>query len=274
MPAYSCSLCNFSSRILSHYNRHLKTRKHLRNVENSLSVMVMSPNEPKMSSNEPKMSSNEPKQEKKYICEFCNTKFKTQPNKRRHELHNCKKNSNFLLKIIDEKDKQILKMENDKTELYKKMDKLLDKVGDTNIQQNIILNNYGDEDMSHITDSMKYDFLKIPFGAIPKMIEAVHFNKEKPENKNIFIPNKKENLIKIFKNNKWIYKNKDEALNDLVDSKYMFMDNYYDKVEEKSQINKNIKCNYIKFRKFYDEKDKEMVEQLKKECELILLNNR
>ena len=40
------------------------------------------------------------------------------------------------------------------------MDKLLDKVGDTNIQQNIILNNYGDEDMTHITDSMKLELLK------------------------------------------------------------------------------------------------------------------
>ena len=32
---------------------------------------------------------------------------------------------------------------------------------------------------------------------IPKMIEAIHFNKRKPENNNIILPNK---------NNNWIYK--------------------------------------------------------------------
>ena len=36
---------------------------------------------------------------------------------------------------------------------------------------------------------------------IPKMIAAVHFNDEKPQNKNIFIPNKKDKFVKIFKNN-------------------------------------------------------------------------
>ena len=41
---------------------------------------------------------------------------------------------------------------------------------------------------------------------IPKMIEAVHFNDKKPENKNIMIVNKKENLLKVYKDKKWIYK--------------------------------------------------------------------
>ena len=41
---------------------------------------------------------------------------------------------------------------------------------------------------------------------IPKMIEAVHFNDEKPENKNTVLPNKNDNKIKIFRNNKWYIK--------------------------------------------------------------------
>ena len=32
MVEYNCKVCNFSSRIRSHYERHTKTKKHLANV--------------------------------------------------------------------------------------------------------------------------------------------------------------------------------------------------------------------------------------------------
>ena len=52
-----------------------------------------------------------------------------------------------------------------------------------NNTQNIQLNNYGKEDMSHISDTLKTQLLKIPYGMIPKMIEAVHFNDHVLKNK-------------------------------------------------------------------------------------------
>ena len=84
--------------------------------------------------------------------------------------------------------------------LYKQIEVLLTKVGNTTINntQNIQLNNYGKEDMSHISDTLKTQLLKIPYGMIPKLIEAVHFSDEKPENKNIALTNKNDNKIKIF----------------------------------------------------------------------------
>ena len=112
-------------------------------------------------------------------------------------------------------------MKNEKQEIYKKIDKLLEKVGNTtNIQNNIHVNNYGNEDLTHISKSMMDDLITIPYRMIPKMIAAVHFNDEKPQNKNIFIPNKKDKFVKIFKNNKWIYQDREKAINKLVDDKY------------------------------------------------------
>ena len=64
------------------------------------------------------------------------------------------------------------------------------------------------------------------------MIEAVHFNDCKPENKNIVLPNKNENRIKIFIGNKWVYKGKEEIISDLVDGKYFIMDTHFDTVSE------------------------------------------
>jgi hypothetical protein len=218
---------------------------------------------------------------KKFNCDFCEKTFTIHANKRRHELHRCIQNPGFVDKIIDAKNSKIKslqltneRLEKEKKELYKQVSKLLDKVGDTNIQNNIILNNYGNEDLSHITDSVKTALLSIPYCAIPKMIEAIHFNDEKPENKNIMITNKKDNLVKVFQGDKWIYKNKNDTITDLVDSKYTIIDDHYEELNHENKVKPHIKTTFQKFRKFYDKGDAEMVETLRKECELVLLNNR
>ena len=63
-------------------------------------------------------------------------------------------------------------------------------------------------------------------------------------------------------------------LSDLMDSKYSVIDTHYDKLENSNALNPIVRTKYLKFRKFFDEGDREMVASLKKECELVLLNNR
>ena len=282
MPLYSCHFCNLSTKLKTDFNRHLKTSKHKRKIEEFRSenekTLKMSQNEPKMSQNEPKRAKNEPanlenlKFENR--CKYCDRVFKTKANMRRHELHRCEigiQNSNLI--------KENLELKKEKKKLYTQIDKLIEKAGNTTMIQgnqtnNIQLNNYGKEDISHITDSLKGQYLKIPYGAIPKMIEAIHFNDNKPENKNIQLTNKKENTIKVFQNNKWIYKNKEETINDLVDGKYMILDNFYEVLETNQELTDYTKGTYLNFRDHLDNQTKEVIDKLKKECELVLLNNR
>ena len=90
------------------------------------------------------------------------------------------------------------------------------------------------------------------------MIEAIHFNDEKPENKNIMLPNKKENLVKIFQGDKWVYKNKSETISDLVDSKYTIIDEHYD-----AEVTKRLILLFkqvIEISEVYEEGDAEMAE--------------
>jgi hypothetical protein len=276
MPHYCCELCNISTKLKYDFKRHLNTNKHRGRVnaeKEKSDIMVMNTNEHKMNTNEHKMNTNEHKKNISHSCSFCSELFKTIPSKRRHELHYCKNrfdNMNYKKMFLESK-KQ---MENEKKHLKKQIEILLTKVGDTTINntQNIQLNSYGKEDLEHITDTMKTQLLRLPYGMIPKMIEAVHFNEDKPENKNIVLPNKKDNKIKVYSENKWIYKDKDELLHDLIDGKYFILDNYYDSVIE--NLSNSNKLNYEKFRTFFDENDKLLHDQLKKECEFVLLNNR
>ena len=253
MVLYTCCYCLFSSNQKNDYNRHLKTKKHNKNVSNNETNMVMSTNEHKMSTNEHKFS-----------CEFCSELFATHANKRRHELHYCKENGSSK-KIINEKNKLIKVMQ-------KQIDKLIDKAGNTTITNNIQLNSYGNEDLSHITDKIKASMLKIPYGMIPKMVEAIHFNDNKPENKNIILPNKRDNKIQIFRHNKWVYKTKDEVISDLIDGKYFIMETFYD--DNLTNFDPNDLVNFIKFKKIFEKSDKDLIEHIKNECELVMLNNR
>ena len=276
MNVYSCNLCNYETLLSQNYKRHLKTKKHQAKLDASLGYsecMVKSQKEPEKSQKEPKRAKKEPTNSE-YICAFCNESFKTYANMRRHELHRCKNRYDDMSykNLFYESQKQ---MEKEKKELKKQINLLLTKVGNTTINnntQNIQLNSYGKENMNHITDNMKTQLLKMPYGMIPKMIEAVHFNNEKPENKNIAFTNKKDNRIKVYSDDKWIFKDKDDIIHDLIDGKYFILDTHYDSVVE--TLNKTSKTSYTKFRTFFDEKDKELHDQLKKDCELVLLNNR
>ena len=269
MVLYNCECCNFASNLKSNYNRHLKTKKHIDNNTNYVISMVKSQKEPE------KSQQNYEKSEKFY-CEFCFELFTTFANKRRHELHRCKHNTN-INKLLNEKNKQIKKLE-------KTVDKLIDKAGNTTInhiqsnqlnqQNNIKINNYGDEDLSHITDFFKTQLIKGPYGAIPKMIKAIHFNSDKPENNNIKYPNVNKNYVKIMQNNKWVVKNKQEMLKDMIDSKYLILDEHYNLILNGENISNNVKKNYINFSEKYDEGNDHLLNELIDDCELMILNNR
>jgi hypothetical protein len=263
MVTYGCESCKFSSKIKTHYNRHLKTKKHLTNINTSLYSMVTTQKDPKKTQKDPKKTQKDPV----FECGYCSSLFSSYAHKRRHEKYRCKEISSNNNKIINEKNKIIKKLE-------KRIDKLIDKAGNTTINniQNIQLNNYGNENLSHITDNLKQSLLKIPYGMIPKMVEAIHFNDKFPENKNIILPNKKENKIKIFRHNKWVYKNKEEVLNDLIDGKYFMMDNFYE--TNIDLLTKSNVANYMKFKEIYESLDKDILDNIKEECEIVMLNNR
>ena len=294
MRSYECKICTFSTTLKSNYNRHILTSKHQKknNEYKTIPTIILKKNE-NLTTNDHKMTSNDhnlttndhncgqklSKSKSNFQCDYCGKMISTKGHLTRHIKKYCSKkketSDNTLIKDILFEQKKMY--EEERKELYKQINTLLDKVGNTtNIQSNIKntyhLNNYGNENMNHITDKMKDDLLKIPFGMIPKLIEAVHFNDKHPENKNISLCNVRDNKIKIFSDNKWIYKDKEQTISDLVDGKYYIMDSHFD--EKSGNIQSDNKQNYIKFKTYYDQDDKELVTKLKKECELVLLNNR
>ena len=280
MDNFTCNVCNYTTKLRANYNRHLETNKHNRNIlkdngcsVNNIDIKVinetqMSQNEPQMSRNEPQMSQKDPQMSQNNLenkCNYCDKLFSTLANKRKHELHRCKEAP--VEDTLYKSEKKEWRKE--KKILYKQIEALIKKAG--NITNNTLnLNSYGKEDLSHITNSFKNKMIKGPFGMIPKMIEAIHFNKEKPENKNISYPNKKHNSVKIFKEGKWKYYNKGELMDEMIENNYYILDVHYDERGD-NVLNDVQKKRYRKFKDKYD--NGELDKGIKDDINIILLNN-
>jgi hypothetical protein len=287
---YICSFCNFKTNYRGDFKRHTYTKKHKRNIESS-SECGKKPLEPAQTQHKPAQIFENPAQiqhkpaqtginQLKINCEFCAKSFKSQDNLTRHLKKFCKQrkdkeNELEEIKVLLEEEREIHKKE--KQRLYDCIDRLIEKAGNTtttitnNTQNNIHLNSYGKEDLSHITDKLKMEFLKLPYGMIPKMIEQVHFSQIKPENSNIALTNKKEKFIKIFKDGKWQYFNKEEILDDLIQTNYCRLDGFYEDSCE-GKMPQLFESRYKKFQTKFDDDDQKLKDQIKKDSVLLLMN--
>ena len=300
MPYYICEYCDFSSQLKSNFRHHLETQKHKNNVSSD-DLTTTKDHEKTTKDHEKTTKDHKRPQKKKYNCDHCDEIYTTFSHKRRHELHYCKK-SPYVAEKMDKKkmekeeelyqqtikvatlsndnkhqSNEICKLEKEKEKLEKKVDKLTNKIGNTitnNIQtnntntNNIKINNYGKEDISHITDDFKTEMLKIPYGAIPEMIKAIYFNSKIPENHNIEYPNVNKNILKIKTGEGWVYKHKNLVLYDMIDSKYLMLDDHFDVVVNGSKLSTHNKDNYKNFRERYDIGDKKLLTELKDDCDI------
>ena len=271
MVLYKCVYCNFASILKPNYNRHLKTKKHLRQHTNSLIPMVMTTNDHKMTTNDHKMTTNDHKmttndhkmttKKLKYSCDFCDATFSTKPHKRRHELHFCKENTSIMTNKIQT-------LEKEKKKLEKEIVKLIDKVGNvTNNNTNniIVVNNYGKENTDYLTIDKIKKLLNRPYDSVQELIKMLHYDPDHPENHNIKITNKKEPYALVWNNPIWELRKKKSVVKDLVDKGFMMIDTTHNNINETNN-------KYIKFQDNFEDNASNIKDKIEEETEIVIIN--
>jgi len=145
--------------------------------------------------------------------------------------------------ILQEKDKREKEKQEIIDKLIKQIETLLTKVGNTTnnttINQNIIIRNLGEENLSYLTNNF---FIRLidagPFASIPRIIKRIHFNEKHPENMNLKVTDKTQSHIEVYEENEWKIKDRKDTIKDIVNCKFELIDGKYEEVKNGLDDNK------------------------------------
>lgn len=270
MVVYRCKRCGWHTAIRTHYVNHLNRKNHCKAILSNTTVASLK-------SNLLNLDSRSIPKKQDHSCIFCKKDFSKNSHMHRH-IKTCKS------KLLVDKDVIILNQKKQIDEMRSQyvlnIADILIKSGTTstthttNIKNqnniNIHINSYGNENLDYITGTYLEKLLNIPFGAIPRLLKDIHFNPNHPENHNIKITNKKLPYMCVFKNNRWVYQDKKEAIDDIVDKGYNILEDHYH--QSKLHLEDKVMGKFKKFQEKYGGDEKIVKKQLVKDAELTILN--
>uniref|UniRef100_A0A6C0HVD7 C2H2-type domain-containing protein n=1 Tax=viral metagenome TaxID=1070528 RepID=A0A6C0HVD7_9ZZZZ len=173
------------------------------------------------------------KDKKIYMCEICNKEYSCRQSKYFHKK-TCKKSDDHQ-ELINE-NKQLKETLNFLLQNNKKPSLLLQKINTGTINNGTInntINNtntiniikFGNEDLREIfTEKEILKILNHKKFSLEESIKAVHCNDTRPEYKNIYITNLRNDYAYTFDGNKFINVYKEQAISDLVNEHCDFIE--------------------------------------------------
>lgn len=176
------------------------------------------------------------------------------------------------LKLIVSQNKEIKKLEQKYTKEIKKI-KFDDKIKKPD-SITVILNTtpFGMEDTTFIDDHTSRKILNKGFQSLPEFIKFLHFNKNKPENHNVYMPNWRDKTrVLVFNGTDWNLENRDFVLDSLKDKGIDFIQRKYDELDEND---KNDNVIIKKIGRFIESYETDNVDILNEDIQLVLYNNR
>lgn len=287
MVQYNCDRCGKDFKQKCHFHNHLKRKNICKPIQSDTTIQFMkekyefikkSPhNSTQLSTQLHTTPHNSTQNQNK--CKYCDEIFSRSDSLARHMQKYCNKSKN-LMKENEELKKKIEKLECDKTHIVNSNNTNSNNTNNTtnnitnnntNNTINITLNDYGDEDVSHITMDFIQNLIEhMNSNSIVKMIDAVHF--QNPGNVNIKIPNKKQPFMMVWKEDKWVLENKSNILDGLVVKNFDRINDVYEEFE--NDLSENIKTKYTSYADMFDNNDGKHRNNVKKETELMLLNKK
>jgi hypothetical protein len=198
---------------------------------------------------------------KGFSCQYCCKIFTRNYNKTIHE-GKCNKKSELIIDDL----KNRIKIYEEKNNSNTVVNQVVTNGNIVNNTTQIIINNFGNEDTSHITKKQLIRAFKMCKEFPLEMIKFTHFNKEKPENHNIYKPNFKDKYVKYFNDNVWKIGDAKKIITELYMSKMDIAEEKFEDLKPYlSEITKD------RFQWFLDNREEAevMTEILKKIAEML-----
>lgn len=209
---YTCKRCGYVTNKLSNYKTHLnrviKCQVGDEKEDIDCSILLIEANQLFKNTTG------------KFVCKKCNACFNHHSSKYRHE-RSCNAQGQLVYTINN---------------------------NIQNIQNNIIINNFGFENTSYLDRVMMKDCLKEQ--SIVRIFEQLYFHQDHPENHNVRLSNYHKKILEYYEDGKWIKDDTKKTFDDCI-----------------------TQCGYYILRKFYLENkveiDKEIDEEFYSTCKII-----
>ena len=154
-------------------------------------------------------------------CHYCSKQFATKYVRKTHEVKCCKKHNSELESLKERI--QILEMSSNTT---------ISQKNTQNITNNIIIYKFGEESVEHFTRKQVIQLFNRCFGSIPEFAKLTYFNKNVPENCNVYLPHIKDKYACFFNGDKWEIKRRDDIVNDIYETAEAFLIDKFDDLKE------------------------------------------
>ena len=159
-----------------------------------------------------------------FRCPNCQKTFKKKRYLNDHRNRYCKKvpeeNSISVLHLeeIELLKKQVSDLLEEKTKCNNYNSNNTNNI-DTQNNINITINGFGSERTDYISNDYIKSLFNVPYGAIPRLLEQIHFNPDHPENWNVKITNDKKPDAQVYDSTKekWVVKDKKDTINSLLE---------------------------------------------------------
>ena len=298
MPVYICPRCRYCSKIKTHLANHFKRKNPCKPIYNNLSVeeclieikkintksqsLLISDSSEGQIIKSSSSSKHIIKIENETICPTCNKEFTRGDNMKRH-FKSCKgpiishttnetkhvytksEVKTLLENINSEYDRKEQITTTIILELRNQINLLMQNQG-SNItyNTNIMLNAFGKENTNYIDNKLIDEIVeKGPLNSIALLLRHLHFNPDHSENHNIMIPNKKSAFAKIFNGQAWQISDKKKTIDDMTDKAYAMINEHY--IKDNPYMDT--------FKDKYDTKDASVEKKIKRNTEIMILNN-
>lgn len=267
MIKHPCGNCGKSFNYKSEYARHINKKNPCISPEDSILYkynLLKTQNEELISANNKLKEKNEELLDDKKLLEY-EKKDLTE------KLFNLEIETRDLkLKLVKNKNKG-LRLSNKNS-------------NNTNSHNNITNNNnnikivikpieFGKQDDSFIDKTGSRKILNKGYDSIQEYIKMVHFNKDKPEYHNVYMPNwRDKKTVLVYESDKWILRDRDSVIQEMKDNGIDFIQKKYGELDEDDEKDAIIINKINKFLKTYN--DEGNVPYLDDDLMFILYNNR
>ncbi len=210
-------------------------------------------------------------------CEYCHKSFTTKRSMLRHIKKTCKVRQSIetkeqqiqeLVKRIEQMEEQI--HDNGPTNQIQTLNNHCSTMNNNQFNNSFKLNAFGDEDISYITDDNFKKILGKGFESVPALIQRKFYDKDHPENHNMYMSNFRSNSATIYDGEDWALTEANAIIEDLYDDNVAILEGKFD--ELKADMTVRDRKKFERFMKLYS--DDTVVNQTKKNIKYAVYNGK